>query len=314
MIFPVLVSMPAYFAKVIQIGSIMQISSAFGQVQGALSFIVNAYTDLASWHAVVDRLRFFQQAMDKVGLTREVHAHIDRRSGQALRLRAVNVRLPDGRDLVKDLDLDLAAGGRLLVMGASGSGKSTLLRTLAGVWPFGEGRVELPEGNAVLFMPQRPYLPLGTLRDALLYPFGDSSTSDERLLSVMELAGLPALAGVLNENRMWSHVLSLGEQQRLAFGRIFLQGPGWVFMDEATSAIDEPAEGALYGRLIELLPRTAVVSVGHRSSLQEFHQSRLVLEGGGAWRTEPLPASSAAGNGNGRPGPETAFRGPSGRS
>ena len=290
-IFPVLVSIPAYFAKVIQIGTIMQISSAFGQVQGALSFIVNSYTDLASWHAVVDRLRFFQQAMDKVDAMRNAHAHIERRNGLALRLRGVNVRLPDGRELVRGLDLELAAGGRLLVMGASGSGKSTLMRTLAGVWPFGEGLVELPENDVVLFMPQKPYLPLGSLREALLYPFGDPATTDARLVSVLDRAGLPGLSGLLNENRMWSQVLSLGEQQRLAFGRVFLQSPAWVFMDEATSAIDEPGERVLYERLIELLPHTAVVSVGHRSSLLAFHQSRLILDGDGDWRQEELPGS-----------------------
>jgi vitamin B12/bleomycin/antimicrobial peptide transport system ATP-binding/permease protein len=291
-IFPVLVSMPAYFAKVIQIGTIMQISSAFGQVQGALSFIVNSYTDLASWHAVVDRLRFFQQAMDRVDSTRNAHAHIERRNGPALRLRGVNVRLPDGRDLVRGLDLDLSSGGRLLVMGASGSGKSTLMRTLAGIWPFGEGLVELPENDVVLFMPQNPYLPLGSLRETLLYPYGDPSTTNAQLVSVLDQAGLPGLSGLLGEDRMWSHVLSLGEQQRLAFGRVFLQRPAWVFMDEATSAIDEPGERVLYERLIELLPRSAMVSVGHRSSLLAFHQSRLVLDGDGDWRLEELSAAS----------------------
>ena len=194
-IFPVLVSMPAYFAKVIQIGTIMQISSAFGQVQGALSFIVNSYTDLASWHAVVDRMRFFRQAMDRVDSMRNAHAHIERRNGPALRLRGVNVRLPDGRELVRGLDLELAVRGRLLVMGASGSGKSTLMRTLAGIWPFGEGLVELPERDVVLFMPQKPYLPLGSLRETLLYPFGDPATPNARLISVLDQAGLPGALG-----------------------------------------------------------------------------------------------------------------------
>jgi putative ATP-binding cassette transporter len=137
-------------------------------------------------------------------------------------------------------------------------------------------------------MPQKPYLPLGTLRDALLYPFGDPATSDGRLLEVLERAGLSALSGLLGENRMWAQVLSLGEQQRLAFGRIFLQRPAWVFMDEATSSVDEPAEGALYEALIALLPRTAIVSVGHRSSLLAYHDSRLVLLGGGPWQLDSI--------------------------
>lgn len=294
-IFPVLVSMPAYFAKVIQIGSIMQISSAFGQVQGALSFIVNSYTDLASWHAVVDRLRFFQQAMDKINSIREKHANIVRHDGTALRLRGLNVRLPGGRQLVAGLNLELAPGGRLLVMGASGSGKSTLMRTLAGIWPFGEGTVELPERESVLFMPQKPYLPLGTLREALLYPFGSPGTSDAQLASALDHAGLPELFDLRDESRMWAHVLSLGEQQRLAFGRIFLQRPAWVFMDEATSAIDEPAEGQLYRTLMDLLPQTAIVSVGHRSSLLAFHDARLVLTGGGLWQVEEVNGANGDG-------------------
>lgn len=294
-IFPILVSMPAYFAKVIQIGSIMQISSAFGQVQGALSFIVNSYTDLASWHAVVDRLRFFQQAMDKINSIREKHANIVRHDGTALRLRGLNVRLPGGRQLVTGLNLELAPGGRLLVMGASGSGKSTLMRTLAGIWPFGEGTVELPERESVLFMPQKPYLPLGTLREALLYPFGSPGTSDAQLASALDHAGLPELFELRDESRMWAHVLSLGEQQRLAFGRIFLQRPAWVFMDEATSAIDEPAEGQLYRTLMDLLPQTAIVSVGHRSSLLAFHDARLVLTGGGLWQVEEVNGANGDG-------------------
>jgi putative ATP-binding cassette transporter len=298
-IFPTLVSMPAYFAKVIQIGSIFQISSAFGQVQGALSFIVNSYPDLASWHAVVDRLRFFQQAMNKINSIRETHAKIIHRDGDILRLRDLNVRLPDGRELVRGLNLDLAHGERLLVMGASGSGKSTLMRTLAGIWPFGDGTIEFPQHDMVLFMPQNPYLPLGTLREALLYPFGDPATNDAALASAMHRAGLSELFDLRDESRMWAHVLSLGEQQRLAFGRIFLQRPAWVFMDEATSAIDEPAEGELYRTLIELLPQTAVVSVGHRSSLLAFHDSRLLLTGGGFWRVEELRTTPADG-GTGR--------------
>ncbi len=289
LIFPILVSMPAYFAKAIEIGGIMQISSAFGQVQGALSFIVNSYTDLAAWHAVVDRLRSFDRAMREIEALGETGARIARGNGDGLRLRSLNVRLPGGRELVRDLNLDLEPGGKLLIMGASGSGKSTLIRTVAGIWPFGEGRIDLPERESALFMPQKPYLPLGTLRDALLYPFGDPATGDSRLQEALERSGLSELSSLLGETRMWAQVLSLGEQQRLAFGRIFLQRPAWVFMDEATSSIDEPAEGSMYLALIELLPRTAIVSVGHRSSLLAYHDSRLALLGGGRWHLDEIP-------------------------
>jgi vitamin B12/bleomycin/antimicrobial peptide transport system ATP-binding/permease protein len=287
-IFPVLVSMPAYFAKLIEIGSIMQISSAFGQVQSALSFIVNSYTDLATWHAVVDRLRFFEQSMNKITVLRETNHKIVRQDGPRLHVADLAVRLPDGRELLKGLTVDLDRGERMLIMGPSGSGKSTLVRTLAGIWPFGEGHVELPQGERVLFLPQRPYLPLGTLREVLLYPFGDPATPEEEIRPALELAGLPLLVDRLGDSHLWAQVLSLGEQQRLAFGRIFLQRPAWIFMDEATSALDEPAEGQLYLTLIRELPRTAIVSVGHRSSLIQFHHSRLVLGGDGQWRLEEI--------------------------
>jgi len=300
-IFPILVSLPAYFAKLIQIGSIMQISSAFGQVQGALSFIVNSYTGLASWHAVVDRLRFFEQAMNEIKVIRETHHKVVRSDGPRLRVTHLNVRLPDGRELVRDLNLDLDRGGRMIIMGPSGSGKSTLVRALAGIWPFGDGGVQLPERDLALFLPQKPYLPLGSLRDVLLYPFGDAATADDVIGSALSLAGLPVLSDRLADSRLWAQVLSLGEQQRLAFARIFLQRPAWIFMDEATSALDEPAEGQLYLTLIRELPRTAIVSVGHRSSLIVFHESRLVIQGEGHWQVEALPSTEIV-PGDGRDG------------
>jgi len=287
-IFPILVSMPAYFAKVIEIGTIMQISSAFGQVQGALSFIVNSYTDLASWHAVVDRLRFFQQSMARIDEIRRTEFKITRLSGEEFEVRGLDVRLPDGRVLVRDLSLALDRKGRLLIMGPSGSGKSTLIRSFAGIWPFGEGKVLFPSGQTALFLPQKPYLPLATLRDVLLYPYGDPATTDERIGEVLERSGMGSLGSALSESRPWPHILSLGEQQRLAFGRIFLQRPQWVFMDEATSALDEPAEGELYEMLHRVLPETAVVSVGHRSSLLAYHDQRLVLQGEGSWALEEI--------------------------
>jgi putative ATP-binding cassette transporter len=290
-IFPVLVSMPAYFAKAIKIGSIMQISSAFGQVQGALSFIVNSYTDLASWHAVVDRLRFFEQAMNEIKVIRETHYKMVRRDGERLHIDNLNVRLPDGRDILRNLNVELDRGGRLLVMGPSGIGKSTLVRALAGIWPYTDGDVELPERELALFLPQKPYLPLGDLRDVLLYPSGAADIDNERIAGALRLAGLPELCERLGENRFWAQVLSLGEQQRLAFARIFLQRPDWVFMDEATSALDEPSEGRLYLTLTNELPRTAVVSVGHRSSLIAFHETKLILQGEGRWQVEAIAPS-----------------------
>ncbi len=288
-IFPILVSLPAYFSKAIQIGSIIQISSAFGQVQGALSFIVNAYGDLANWHAVVDRLRFFEQAMTHVRDIRKTHFKIARSDGAFLKVTDLSLRLPDGRELLRKFSAELRPGERLLIMGPSGSGKSTLVRALAGIWPFGDGDVALPESDVALCLPQRPYLPLGTLREVLVYPYG-SAESDEGMGRVLDLAGLPQLFGQLAESRPWSHLLSQGEQQRLAFARTFLQRPTWIFMDEATSALDEPAERRLYEILAEELPRSGVVSVGHRSTMRAYHETCLLLRGDGSWSIESLPA------------------------
>ncbi len=187
------------------------------------------------------------------------------------------------------MQLEVAPGERVLITGPSGSGKSTLMRVLAGIWPFGEGEIELPDGGKALFLPQKPYLPLGSLRDALLYPSGSPATPDERLHDVLEAVGLPGLILQLGEIEPWSQMLSLGEQQRVAIARVLLQQPEYVFLDEATSALDEPSERALYLLLTEVLPHTAIISVGHRSTLLIFHQRRIHLSGGGRWEDMPLP-------------------------
>ena len=294
-IFPFLVGLPAYLAKAFQIGTLIQISSAFGQVQGAFSFFANSYAGLAGWHAVVDRLRYFEQSMDEVREAQKRNQKIVRKDGPELEMRNLDIRLPDNRALLNNLNLRVPRGERLLIVGRSGSGKSTLIRVLSGIWPFGEGEVSLPERDVVFFLPQKPYLPLGPLRDVLLYPYGSSRNSTSELTAILEKAGLPGLAGQLDESRMWSQLLSPGEQQRIAFARIFIQRPSWIFMDEATSALDEPAEGQLYETLVRDLADATVVSVGHRSSLAAFHHSRLILAGDGTWRAEGLDGSRGAG-------------------
>ncbi|HTQ48229.1 MAG TPA: ATP-binding cassette domain-containing protein, partial [Polyangiaceae bacterium] len=254
---------------------------------GALSFVVSSYTGLASWHAVVDRLRYFGQAMDRIKVTRKEHWKVTRSDGPELRVSALDVGLPDGRVLVRDLHLKVERGERLLVTGPSGCGKSTLVRAIAGIWPYAEGEVAIPARDRVLFLPQRPYLPLGTLEDVLVYPYGgpvSAADLDQLLVDVH----LPQLRPALGDDRMWSHVLSLGEQQRVAFARALLQRPAWLFMDEATAALDEPSEAELYRVLLARLPRTAIVSVGHRSSLLGFHERRLELSGAGHWREAAL--------------------------
>ncbi len=282
-ILPFLAAASAYFAKAVQLGFLMQVSSAFGNVQSAFAYLAQSYDSLAQWHAVVDRLRGFIGLIEEVEALQADGRRIVREEAPALRVRGLSLRLPSGASLVHALDLELQPGERLLISGPSGIGKSTLLRALAGLWPFGEGRVGLPAGAASLFLPQRPYLPLGSLRDALLYPAGDPATSDAHLTGLLEQVGLGPLAPHLDSVEPWAQMLSLGEQQRLAFARALLQHPACLFLDEATSALDEPAEQALYRLLDEALPQTALVSVGHRGTLRAFHNRRLELRPDGEW-------------------------------
>lgn len=297
-IFPYVVVAPRYFSGAIQLGDLMQTAAAFGQVQGSLSWFVDAYARLADWKATVDRLIGFRRAMQESvqaarhdpGVARVEAAEPD------VVTQAMRLELPDGRVLLADTDLRLARGQRLLVTGPSGSGKSTLFRALAGIWPFGRGRVRVPAGARVLFLPQRPYLPVGRLRSVLSYPSAPGSFSDTELRETLASCELPHLAGRLDEVQNWGLQLSGGEQQRIAFARALLQRPDWLFLDEATSAMDEAMERRLYTLLIERLPRTTLVSIGYRPGLAEFHQDRLVIErdpdGVGRLRSAPLPMPS----------------------
>lgn len=290
-ILPFLAAASAYFAKAVPLGFLMQISSAFGNVQNSFAYIAQSYDSFANWHAVVDRLRGFLGVMDEIETMQRGASRIVRRRGKHLKVSDLTVRLPNGQVIVSHLSMEVAPAERVLVTGPSGTGKSTLMRVLAGIWPFGEGSIEIPDGNQSLFLPQKPYLPLGSLRAALLYPAGSPATSDELLHAALEAVGLPELIPHLGEMEPWSQLLSLGEQQRLAIARVLLLQPRYVFLDEATSALDEPSERALYRLLTEALPRTAIISVGHRSTLFAFHTRRLHLFGGGRWEDTPLVSS-----------------------
>jgi vitamin B12/bleomycin/antimicrobial peptide transport system ATP-binding/permease protein len=290
---PFLAAASAYFAKAVPLGFLTQISSAFGNVQSSFAYIAQSYDTFANWHAVVDRLRGFLGIIEEVEELQINASRVKRSGGDRLRVRDLNVQLPQGQTIVSNMQLDVAPGERVLITGPSGSGKSTLMRVLAGIWPFGDGEIELPDGGKALFLPQKPYLPLGSLRGALLYPSGSPATPDERLHDVLAAVGLPELIPQLGEIEPWSQMLSLGEQQRVAIARVLLQQPEYVFLDEATSALDEPSERALYLLLTEVLPHTAIISVGHRSTLFAFHQRRIHLLGGGGW--EDMPLSKSAG-------------------
>jgi putative ATP-binding cassette transporter len=282
-IFPFVVAAPRYFRGELPLGGLMQTASAFAQVQDSLSFIISAYTDIAQWRSVVQRLVGFERTLARVNAEAAV-AGVQRGPGadDGLSLDRVALALPGGRPLVQDVSLDLRRGDTALISGPSGAGKSTLFRAIAGIWPFGSGEIRLPREARVLFLPQKPYLPIGTLREVVSYPMPPDGLDDATLRSALEAVGLGALTPRLDESAHWALALSPGEQQRIAFARALVQKPDWLFLDEATSAVDEESETQLYSLVRDRLPATTVVSVGHRSSLRPFHARRLVVTPDGA--------------------------------
>lgn len=270
-IFPLMVAAPRYFAKAIQLGGLMQIVSAFGQVQEALSFIISSYTEIAEYQSVVRRLSGFQERLNEIAADREVPQPIEiERHGPGVEVDMLDLNLPDGQLLRPNISLAASPGESLLITGASGLGKSTLMRAIAGLWPFGRGRIRVTDGRC-LFLPQRPYLPLGTLADALVYPHSARELPRDSLVEALRAVGLPQLVDHLDEEANWALRLSIGEQQRLAFARVLLARPEVVFLDEATSALDEAAEMTLYRVLRDASWRPTIVSVGHHGSLRRFH-------------------------------------------
>jgi putative ATP-binding cassette transporter len=284
-IVPVGMALPLYLTKKMTLGGFTQLLEAFGQVQSSLSWLVNSYTQVATFQSVVVRLSTFRRHMEDVVPTEEEQMAIRfTRNDLGFALRDLHLKLPDGSTLLNHISFDIQKGGMLLLTGPSGAGKSTLLRAAARLWPYAEGEVS-GSYEKPLFMPQRPYLPIGTLREALLYPHGAPGTSDGELQAALVKAGLPGLVDELDNPDNWAYRLSVGEQQRLNFARIIIQHPDAVFMDEATSALDEPAEAHLYGMLRQMPNRPTVLSVGHRSTLKPFHDMILDLTPSGAGAT-----------------------------
>jgi len=279
-IFPYLVAAPRYFSGAISLGGYTQTASAFGQVQSALSWFIDAYTQFASWKATVDRLTGFSAALEHVRSEAERldGEHVEVPAGD-LAMQGLALSLPQGRPLLGPTTLVLNRGEAVLVSGPSGAGKSTLFRALAGIWPYWTGRILLPKGARLLFLPQKPYLPVGALKHAVCYPADAGSFGDAAVDEVLRTVGLGHLAQELARQENWAQVLSGGEQQRLAFARALLNRPDWLFLDEATASLPEDAQAALYRLLKERLPATTVVSIGHRASLAEFHPRRLAWQG-----------------------------------
>lgn len=280
-IFPFVVSAPRYFSGGAPLGSIFQTASAFGQVQSALSWFISAYSSFAAWKATVDRLTGFRQALAHARAEADA---LDGERGEGadagLALEHLALSLPQGTPLLNDTSLRFAPGENVLITGPSGSGKSTLFRALAGIWPYWKGTITLPKGARLLFLPQKAYLPIGTLKNALAYPAQPDAVSDEEAAEALAAVGLGNLSPDLAREENWGQVLSGGEQQRVAFGRAIINKPEWLFLDEASAALPEQAQADLYSLLRERLPQTTLVSIGHRDSLGQFHAKRMRWEAG----------------------------------
>jgi vitamin B12/bleomycin/antimicrobial peptide transport system ATP-binding/permease protein len=296
-IFPFVVAAPRFFSGAIPLGGLMQTASAFGYVRESLSWFINVYTTFAEWKATVDRLIGFHTAIEAAQEQQRQTPGVEMLSsaGSSLKLDHVELDLPTGETLVSDTNLDITQGSRVLIQGPSGSGKSTLFRAIAGIWPFGQGRIRQPADFDVLFLPQRPYFPLGTLREVVSYPARAEAHSNAQVEDVLAAVGLPDLIPRLDESANWAQQLSGGEQQRVAFARALLEQPAWLFLDEATSSLDDASQAQLYELLTQRLKSTTIVSIAHRSELARYHAQRLELRAaaGGTHELaghEPQPA------------------------
>ena len=297
-VFPFIVQAPRLLSKQITLGDVMQTSQAFGQVQDALSFFRTSYDNFAGYRAVINRLFGFLDSMDSAEQLASARiAPVTQRFA----VESLTVRKPDNSLLIENLNLALPRSAALLVRGRSGIGKTTLLRAIAGLWPYAEGTVSRPVEGQSLFLPQKPYLPLGSLRQALYYPAttqsagsADEAAETAEAIDVLRRCQLGHLVSRLNDEADWGHSLSLGEQQRLAIGRALVNRPQVLFLDEASSAMDEGLEHAMYQLLRDSLPDSVLISVGHRSTLLEFHMQELEVLGEGKWRTQPLGAAASA--------------------
>jgi putative ATP-binding cassette transporter len=283
-IFPIVVAAPRYFSGAYTIGVLFQISDAFGTVTDSLSWFIYNYPSLAGWRATVNRLGEFQRVMRSPEWAESVspatahggiHRHLN--DGDTLTTRDLKLALPNGAALLNIGKMSIAPGSRWLIQGPSGAGKSTLMRVLAGLWPFGEGAVDVPLNARMMFLPQRSYIPIGALKEALCYPSSGEAFSDEACRAALSDAQLTHYAQELAEHAHWEQRMSPGEQQRLAFARVLLQQPDFLFLDEASSALDSDTERILYETVIARLPRTALVSIAHRTSLQTFHEHLIDL-------------------------------------
>jgi putative ATP-binding cassette transporter len=295
-IIPYVFAAPFYFAGRIPLGVMTQTASAFNRVDTALTFFVTYYTSLAGFKSVLDRLTLFDGAIVRAQTLgdRKPKIELEGSAKADVRLEHVTLGLPDGRRIVEDASLTFHAGEPTLVAGPSGSGKSTLFRGISGIWPFGDGHISLPADARVMLLPQKPYIPIGTLRNALTYPAAPGTYSDAQVIEALNAVDLPLLAHQLDLEDIWMQRLSGGEQQRLAIARALLAKPDWLFLDEATASVDEALEAALYKVIAQWLPRTTLVSIGHRSTLGAFHDRRVEMQPTREGTFEPRDQSAKA--------------------
>jgi vitamin B12/bleomycin/antimicrobial peptide transport system ATP-binding/permease protein len=290
-VIPYIIVAPYFFLGKITLGQMTQTAGAFGRVESALTFFIARYQSLASYKAVVERLTTFRSAIDEARRLGTKPPRIERTEcfGRDLVLRDLVLCLPDGREIVWVGRLTIEAGTTTLVSGPSGSGKSTLFRAISGIWPYGRGTIERPADAAIMLLPQRPYVPSGTLKTAVVYPSVVGTYGDQAVRQALEFARLAPLACEIDTEDNWPQRLSGGEQQRLAVARAILDKPDWLFLDEATSALDEKLEAEIYRMLTEVLPNTTIVSIGHRSTLIALHRRHIEMQPGQAGIFEPTP-------------------------
>jgi len=291
-VIPYLIVAPYFFLGKITLGQMTQTAGAFGRVESALTFFIARYQSLASYKAVVERLATFRSAIEKARELGTKPPRIERTEhfGRDLVLRGLVLCLPDGREIVRADRLTIEAGTTTLVSGPSGSGKSTLFRAISGIWPYGRGTIDRPADANMMLLPQRPYVPSGTLETAVAYPSALGTYGDKAVREALELTRLASLATEIHSENNWAQRLSGGEQQRLAIARAILDKPDWLFLDEATSALDEKLEAEIYRMLSEVLPNTTIVSIGHRSTLVALHRRHIEMEPAQGGIFEPKPA------------------------
>jgi putative ATP-binding cassette transporter len=292
-VIPYIIIAPYFFLGKITLGQMTQTAGAFGRVESALTFFIARYQSLASYKAVIERLTTFRSAIDEARRLGTKPPRIERteHSGRDLVLRDLVLCLPDGREIVCAGRLTLEAGTTTLISGPSGSGKSTLLRAISGIWPYGRGTIDRPADATIMLLPQRPYVPSGTLKTAVTYPSVAGAYGDKAVREALEFVRLASLAGEIDREDNWPQRFSGGEQQRLAIARAILDKPDWLFLDEATSALDEKLEAEIYRMLSEVLPNTTIVSIGHRSTLIALHRRHIEMEPGQAGIFEPTPTT-----------------------